>query len=72
MGRTHKLNGKKVKLRHQRKYHQITEEERKKANKMIKGLKRDMETQNKGSPPTTQQQKTEREQKRNFCSSKAP
>ena len=39
----------------------ITEEERKKANKMIKEC-----------PPKFQQQKTEREPERNSCSSKAP
>ena len=38
--------------RYQKNAIKIAEEERKNANKLIKGLKRYMETQNKGSPPT--------------------
>jgi len=42
MGRTHKLNGNKVKEDIKENAIKITEEERRKANKLIKGLKRDM------------------------------
>jgi len=47
-GRTHKLNGKKSR-KTSKKMHKITEEEeeRRKANKFIKGLKMDMETQSR-------------------------
>src|SRR5882724_8237556 len=51
----------------------ITEEERIKANRLIKGLKRDMETQNKRTTSSNvTEKKTEKEPRRSSCSSKAP
>jgi len=52
MGKTHKLNGKKVKEDIKEKCHQITEEEEERQKNSSKGLKRDMETRVRGSPPT--------------------
>ena len=63
MDRTHKINGTKVKEDIKENAIKITEEERKKANKIINSLKRDIETQNKriSNNATTENRKRARE-----------
>jgi len=72
-GQNPQAKWKKVKLRHQRKYHQITEEERKKANKNDKRSQKrhgDPEQRISSNNPTTENRK--KNKRGIFCSSKLP